>query len=202
MDLNIGDLGYLANYNVTNQPNLLRLSKALKIQSSPTIAGSYGFHLMRYTCHLLRPVRSYTIVTCFMLLGMLACAPVLNNSKGSIFRYIDIGNNYRLVLGDKIDKHLAILEPMGGGYKLPGEGYGDAKNIFVHVSKEGKIERFQFLYGVEISKQAKVDDYRSVFGAPLTKHGASIWRDTITELQVTGLKDGALAIYLIDISEK
>lgn len=147
-------------------------------------------------------MRNYAFAISFILLGMLACAPVPNKARGDIFRYIDIGSNYRLVLGDKIEKHLAILEPVGDGYKLPGEGYGDAKSIFIHVSEEGKIERFQFLYGSKISKQSKIDNYRSTFGTPLVKDGMSIWKDTVTELQVTNLPDGSLVIYLIDISEK
>lgn len=131
-----------------------------------------------------------------MLLGTVACKPVLSKTNGDIFRYIDIGNNYRLLLGDKIEKHIAILEPVGDGYKLTGEGYGDAKGIFIYVSEEGKIERFQFLYGSGISKQSKIDDCRSLFGAPLVKDGMSIWKDTITELRVTRLPDGSLVIYL------
>jgi len=146
-------------------------------------------------------VRNYAFIISFMLLGMLSCAPVLNKAKGDIFRYIDIGSNYRLLLGDKIEKHLAILEPEGGGYKLPGEGYGDANSILIHVSREGKIERFEFLYDSGISRQSKIDDYRSLFGAPLVKDGVSFWRDKMTELQVTNLSDGSLVIYLIDISE-
>lgn len=137
-----------------------------------------------------------------MLLGMPSCAPVLNKAKEAIFRYIDIGSNYRLLLGDKIEKHLAILEPVEGGYKLPGKSYGDANSILIRVSREGKIERFQFLYDSEISRQSKIDNYRSLFGAPLVKDGVSIWRDKITELQVTNHSDGSLVIYLIDISEK
>jgi hypothetical protein len=142
------------------------------------------------------------IATSLMLLGMLSCAPVPNKAKGDIFRYIDIGNNYRLLLGDKIEKHLSVIEPVGFGYKLTGESYGDANNIFIQVSEEGKIKRFQFLYGSDISKQSKIDNYKSLFGAPLLKDNISIWRDTITELQVTNLPDGSLVIYLVDISKK
>jgi hypothetical protein len=63
---------------------------------------------------------------------------------GTFFRYIDIGNNYRLLLGDKIEKHVAVLEPVGGAYKLPGEGYGDANSILIHVSEKVKLKDFNF----------------------------------------------------------
>ncbi|MCF0072240.1 hypothetical protein LZD49_17300 [Dyadobacter sp. CY261] len=149
-----------------------------------------------------KQMRNYSFAVYFVLLGMLACAPVPSRTKENIFRYIDIGNDYRLLLGDKIEKHLAILKPVGLGYKLTGEGYGDASSIFIQVSEEGKIERFQFLYDSEISKQSKIDNYKSMFGAPMANNTMSIWRDRITELQVTNLPDGSLVIYLVDISKK
>jgi len=123
-------------------------------------------------------------------------------TKGNIFRYIDIGNDYRLLLGDKIENHLKVQKPVGSGYKLTGEGYEDANSIFIQVSKEGKIKTFQFLYGSEISKQAKSDNYKSLFGDPLIKDNVLIWRDRFTELQATNFSDGSFVINLVDISQK
>lgn len=139
---------------------------------------------------------------CFIILGILACRPMPGRTKNNIFRYIDIGHDYRLLLGDKIEKHLNVLKPVGPGYKLTGESYGDANSIFIQVSKEGKIKTFQFLYGSEISKQSKIDNYKSLFGNPLVKNNMSVWRDRTTELQVTNLPDGSLVINLVDTSKK
>ena len=147
-------------------------------------------------------MKNYSLAACFIILGMFACSPMPGRTKGNIFRYIDIGNDYRLLLGDKIEKHLKVLKPVGSGYKLTGEGYGDANSIFIQVSKEGKIKTFQFLYGSEISKQAKIDNYKSLFGDPLIKDNMSIWRDRFTELQVTNFSDGSLVINLVDTSKK
>jgi hypothetical protein len=145
-------------------------------------------------------MKSHFLWICYFLLGMFACKPVPGKAKIDIFRYIDIGNNYRLLLGDDIGQHLNILTPTKLGYKLSGEGYGDATSIYIEVSAHKKINNFQFLYKSEITKQSKVSEYNSIFGAPLQKNNISIWRDHVTELQVFSLKDGSLIVKLLDIT--
>jgi hypothetical protein len=180
---------------------LVELSKPTTVSKNIQSTLLIPILLINICCPLIQ-MKNYSIAAYFILLGMLACAPVPSRTKGEIFRYIDIGNDYRLLLGDKIEKHLAIVKPVGLGYKLTGEGYGDANSIFIQVSKEGKIKRFQFLYGSEINKQSKIDNYKSMFGPPLVKDTISIWRDRITELQVTNFPDGSLVINLVDMSKK
>jgi hypothetical protein len=120
-------------------------------------------------------------------------------SEKEIFRYIDIGRNYRLYLNDQINKHEAhLVKTKTGEYKLKNKGYGDAHEIFIMADSKNTIRGFKFTYINGENFEEKVHSYEIILGKPLLYDNSALWQDKKTKFMILKDSTGAVISELMD----
>lgn len=109
----------------------------------------------------------------------------------AIFRYINIGQDRFLNLGEDISKHTAYLTPKSRQeYQLKGGPFADATQILVLTNVANKITTFKFSYASDTDFDEKVDAYEASLGAASSKdQSKAVWEDQQTKFMV--IKDAA-----------
>lgn len=137
----------------------------------------------------------YQALFTVLLFSLLTYSAKSQSASQEIFRYIDIGNDYKMLLGDNIDSHIKYLQKLDDNCFQFAGGIGDADEIFVYIDKNNNIRKFKFTYPMGAFFKAKVMSYKTTFGSPnkemYASHGnyveKAIWEDAKTKFTITSL---------------
>ncbi len=123
------------------------------------------------------------------------------NKQIEIFRYIDIGGNRIIRLGDKVDLHIGYLHERENDYFqiIGGPFGGQANEIFIYVDKHNRISKFEFIYDKSIQFENQVESYKETIGSPKKNaKNKSIWEDSKTKFILFQSEGNVVIAELID----
>ena len=137
-------------------------------------------------------MKTYQIFIIILFANLCSCSLIKDKSveQNEIFRYINIGYNRELSLGDKIEKHVRYLKKQSiNSYQILGGPFDDASKIIIYVNTKNQIIKFQFAYGENTNFDSMIESYKSIIGLPKIIGKKAIWEDSKTKFIINKIAD-------------
>ena len=136
---------------------------------------------------------------------LMSCGVSKNVNTVSIFRYINLNNNERMVLGSSFLGKEHLTEKLNDSIFIKDGVFSGAESIEVIIDARNKISKLIFEYDESLDKNNKIESYVKDLGIPIVKSGKAIWNDEKTQFEIyTKRKKGKKITYskLIDLKTK
>jgi hypothetical protein len=138
---------------------------------------------MKHTCKTLN-IFYFAIV--FTLISCGAAANAGDNSilKKEIFRYVNLNEGHKIVLGDDFESIKSLTKRKVDKIHLKENLFGFVKSIELIFDSKNKLSEIIFEYNGSKPLKELVDSYIEQFGAPIRKSNTIYWEDKQTRFEI------------------